>query len=293
MALIGEVFVADILGKTVLDPRGEEIGGAVRDIAVEAGVRFPRAVGLSSKEEVGALPAVGGADDLQPPDHLLPEIGSELSENGGEYGPPVHRPGHPRQTDRRHQRGEGRPELNDVKRRRRGEPHTSPTWTSGCAGSCGGSGIEHRGNASSRRSATRCATSSSRGSSSSRWSTSSTSHAVGVARGGLRPSPADLAQIMSGPPPGGAAGFFRSSKPRRRRRRSRARARDPGRPVRGARQGEGRRIIEQMQPVEAADVIADLPTEKAQELLSSWRRRRRRDIHELLHHEDDTAGGVS
>ena len=45
MALIGEVYVGDILGKVVLDPRGEEIG-RVRDIAVEAGVRFPRAVGL-------------------------------------------------------------------------------------------------------------------------------------------------------------------------------------------------------------------------------------------------------
>ena len=45
MALIGEVYVGDILGKVVLDPRGEEIG-RVRDIAVEAGARFPRAVGL-------------------------------------------------------------------------------------------------------------------------------------------------------------------------------------------------------------------------------------------------------
>ena len=45
MALIGEVYVGDILGKVVLDPRGEEIG-RVQDIAVEAGARFPRAVGL-------------------------------------------------------------------------------------------------------------------------------------------------------------------------------------------------------------------------------------------------------
>ena len=45
MALIGEVYVGDILGKIVLDPRGEEIG-RVQDIAVEAGARFPRAVGL-------------------------------------------------------------------------------------------------------------------------------------------------------------------------------------------------------------------------------------------------------
>ena len=38
MALIGEVYVGDILGKVVLDPRGEEIG-RVRDIAIEAGAR--------------------------------------------------------------------------------------------------------------------------------------------------------------------------------------------------------------------------------------------------------------
>jgi sporulation protein YlmC with PRC-barrel domain len=50
MALIGEVFVADILGKNVLDPRGEEIG-RVKDIAVDAGVRFPRAIGLSLEKK--------------------------------------------------------------------------------------------------------------------------------------------------------------------------------------------------------------------------------------------------
>ena len=44
MTLIGEVYVADVLGKTVLDPLGEEIG-TLRDIAVEVGSPFPRAAG--------------------------------------------------------------------------------------------------------------------------------------------------------------------------------------------------------------------------------------------------------
>ena len=57
MALIGEVYVGDILGKIVLDPRGEEIG-RVQDIAVEAGARFPRAVGLfiDKKKTIRYLP---------------------------------------------------------------------------------------------------------------------------------------------------------------------------------------------------------------------------------------------
>jgi sporulation protein YlmC with PRC-barrel domain len=45
MALVGEVFVADVIGKPVLDPVGEEIG-KLRDIAVVGGGPFPRAAGL-------------------------------------------------------------------------------------------------------------------------------------------------------------------------------------------------------------------------------------------------------
>jgi len=40
MTLIGEVFVADVLGKAVLDPVGEEIG-KLRDIAVVGGGGIP------------------------------------------------------------------------------------------------------------------------------------------------------------------------------------------------------------------------------------------------------------
>jgi sporulation protein YlmC with PRC-barrel domain len=57
MTLIGEVFVADVLGKAVLDPVGEEIG-TLRDIAVEGGAPFPRAAGLvlEKKKKTWFLP---------------------------------------------------------------------------------------------------------------------------------------------------------------------------------------------------------------------------------------------
>ncbi|MEK6778802.1 MAG: magnesium transporter MgtE, partial [Candidatus Deferrimicrobiota bacterium] len=57
MTLIGEVFVADVLGKAVLDPLGEEIG-LLRDIAVEGGGPFPRAAGLllEKKKKMWFLP---------------------------------------------------------------------------------------------------------------------------------------------------------------------------------------------------------------------------------------------
>src|SRR3989304_6543226 len=57
MTLIGEVYVADVLGKAVLDPLGEEIG-TLRDIAVEGGAPFPRAAGLvlEKKKKTWFLP---------------------------------------------------------------------------------------------------------------------------------------------------------------------------------------------------------------------------------------------
>src|SRR5512132_3648008 len=54
MALIGEVFVGDVLGKAVLDPLGDEIG-KLRDIVVEGGGTFPKAVGLILERRKGLL----------------------------------------------------------------------------------------------------------------------------------------------------------------------------------------------------------------------------------------------
>lgn len=50
-------------------------------------------------------------------------------------------------------------------------------------------------------------------------------------------------------------------------------------------------ILEEMEPDEAADVLGDLPEEKAQELLNLMEPEEAEEIVELMEHEDDTAGG--
>lgn len=51
-------------------------------------------------------------------------------------------------------------------------------------------------------------------------------------------------------------------------------------------------ILEEMDPDEAADVLGDLPEEKAQELLGLMDVEEAEDIQELMEHEEDTAGGL-
>jgi CBS domain-containing protein/sporulation protein YlmC with PRC-barrel domain len=51
-------------------------------------------------------------------------------------------------------------------------------------------------------------------------------------------------------------------------------------------------IVERMPPDEAADLLGDLPSEKAKELLESLEEDEAEDIQELLGHEEDTAGGL-
>jgi len=51
-------------------------------------------------------------------------------------------------------------------------------------------------------------------------------------------------------------------------------------------------IIEEMEPDEAADVLSDLPTERAKEILEHIEKEEAEDIQELLGHEEDTAGGI-
>ncbi len=51
-------------------------------------------------------------------------------------------------------------------------------------------------------------------------------------------------------------------------------------------------ILEWMSPDEAADVLGDLPEEKAEELLGLMEDEEQADVAELLHYEDDTAGGL-
>src|ERR1043166_7253398 len=47
-----------------------------------------------------------------------------------------------------------------------------------------------------------------------------------------------------------------------------------------------------MSPDEAADVLGDLPEEKAEELLGLMEHQEQSDVAELLPYEDDTAGGL-
>ncbi|HTP66311.1 MAG TPA: CBS domain-containing protein, partial [Geobacteraceae bacterium] len=51
-------------------------------------------------------------------------------------------------------------------------------------------------------------------------------------------------------------------------------------------------ILEEMEYDEAADVLGDLPDEKAQELLGLMDEEEAEEIQELLEHEEDTAGGL-
>lgn len=51
-------------------------------------------------------------------------------------------------------------------------------------------------------------------------------------------------------------------------------------------------IVERMPPDEAADLLSELPSEKAKELLESIEKVEAQDIQELLAHEEDTAGGL-
>ena len=51
-------------------------------------------------------------------------------------------------------------------------------------------------------------------------------------------------------------------------------------------------IIEEMPPDDAADVLSDLPTERAKEILEHIEKEEAEDIQELLGHEEDTAGGL-
>jgi CBS domain-containing protein/sporulation protein YlmC with PRC-barrel domain len=51
-------------------------------------------------------------------------------------------------------------------------------------------------------------------------------------------------------------------------------------------------ILEEMEPDEAADVLGDLPEAKAQELLGLMDEEEAEEIQELLEHEENTAGGL-
>ena len=293
MALIGEVFVADILGKAVLDPRGEEIG-RVRDIAVEGGSPFPRAVGLflekkkvtrylpweelsifnrriiSSRKREEEIPESAPSGD-----HLL--IGRDILDKQivDIDGAKVVR-------------------VNDVKLTEEGGLACVTDVDVGMRGILRRLGVERRGDAFFRtiRHPLRPQLIS--------WAFIQPLEpkldrlTLSVSREAVSDlHPADIAQIMSGLAPEERQEFFEKLDPE-----TAAEALHELEPevqadiITEMDKEQAADIIEQMPPDEAADVIADLPTEKAQELLQLMEKEEAEDIHELLHHEDDTAGGL-
>ncbi|MEW6719897.1 MAG: PRC-barrel domain-containing protein, partial [Thermodesulfobacteriota bacterium] len=268
MALIGEVFVADILGKTVLDPRGEEIG-KVRDIAVEAGLRFPKAVGLSLEKKKAKcyLPW----EDLAIFNRRIissRKTEAELPENGGEKdhlfivrdildkqivdinGAKVVR-------------------VNDVKLTEEGGAAYVTDVDVGMRGILRRLGIERRGDAffETIRHPLRHQLIS--------WQFLQPLEpkldrlALSVSREAVSDlHPADIAQIMSDLPPEERQEFFEKLDTE-----TAAEALHELEPeiqadlITEMDKEQAADIIEQMPPDEAADVIADLPSEKAQELL--------------------------
>jgi magnesium transporter len=51
-------------------------------------------------------------------------------------------------------------------------------------------------------------------------------------------------------------------------------------------------ILEEMSPDEAADLLADLPVERREQLIAAMEADEAEDVEELLHYEEDTAGGL-
>lgn len=293
MALIGEVFVGDILGKVVLDPRGEEIG-RVRDVAVEGGARFPRAVGLflekkkvsrylpweelsifnkriiSSRKTEAEIPEGSpSVDHLRIVKDILDKQIVDIN------GAKVVR-------------------VNDVKLTEEGGAAYVTDVDVGMRGILRRLGIERRGDAffEAIRHPLRHQLIS--------WhylqplESKLDRLTLSVSREAVSDlHPADLAQIMSDLAPEERQDFFEKLDPE-----TAAEALHELTPevqadlISEMDKEQAADIIEQMPPDEAADVIADLPAEKAQELLQLMEKEEAQDIHELLHHEEDTAGGL-
>ena len=293
MTLIAEVFVADVLGKAVLDPLGEEIG-LLRDIAVEGGTPFPRAAGLilEKKKKMWFLPwsdlsifnrriissrkRESELAEFHPsPDMLL--IGKDILDkqivdiNGAKVV-----------------------RVNDVKLTEEGGSACVTDVDVGVRGILRRLGVERRGDAffqAIRHPLKHQLIS---------WEFIQPLESrldrltLSVSREALsKIHPADIAQIISGMSPDERKGFFEKLDLE-----TAAEALHELEPevqadlISDMDKEQAADVIERMPPDEAADVIADLPAEKAQELLGLMEKEEAEDIHELLGHEEDTAGGL-
>ncbi len=293
MTLIGEVFVADVLGKAVLDPLGDEVG-RLRDIAVEGGTPFPRAAGLvlEKKKKMWFLPwsdlsifnrriissrkRESELAEFHPsPDMLL--IGKDILDkqivdiNGAKVV-----------------------RVNDVKLTEEIGAACVTDVDVGVRGILRRLGVERRGDAffQAIRHPLRHQLIS--------WKfiqpleTRLDRLTLSVSREALSEiHPADIAQIISGMSPEERKGFFEKLDID-----TAAEALHELEPevqadlISDMDKEQAADVIERMPPDEAADIIADLPAEKAQELLGLMEKEEAEDIHELLAHEEDTAGGL-
>lgn len=293
MTLIGDVFVGDVLGKPVLDPTGEEIG-KLRDIAVEGGGPFPRAAGLllEKRKEVLYLPW----EDLSIFNRRIissrkrePEL-SAFHPSADQFliGKDL--------LDKQIVDIDGAKvvRVNDVKLSEEMGAACVTGVDVGVRGILRRLGIERRGESFFRaiRHPLRHQLIS--------WSLIQPLHekldrlTLAVPRRALAElHPADIAQIISGLAPEERKGFFGRLDVE-----TAAEALHELEPdvqadlIADMDKEQAADVIERMPPDEAADVIADLPLEKAQELLGLIEKEEAQDIHELLGHEEDTAGGL-
>ena len=293
MTLIGAVFVADVLGKAVLDPVGEEIG-KLRDIAVVGGGRYPRAAGLllekrkkvlylpwedlsifnrriisSGKRETDLAEFSPGSDQLLIGKDLLDKQIVDID------GAKVVR-------------------VNDVKLSEENGSACVTDVDVGVRGILRRLGIERKGEAFFRTIRHPL------GHQLISWSLIQPLHerldrlTLAVTRKALSDlHPADIAHIISGLAPEERRGFFEKLDLE-----TAAEALHELEPevqadlITDLDREQAADVIERMPPDEAADVIADLPQEKAQEILALIEKEEAEDIHELLGHEEDTAGGL-
>jgi CBS domain-containing protein len=293
MSLIGEVFVADVLGKSVLDPAGDEVG-KVRDIAVEGGGPFPRAVGLvlernksqrflpweelaifnrriiSSRKTESDLP-----EYVPSPDRLL--IAKDILDkqivdiNGAKVV-----------------------RVNDVKLTDEGGNALLTDVDVGMRGLLRRLGIERRGDGFFRaiRHPLRHQL--------IPWSVIQPLESrldrltLSVTRDAMSDlHPSDIAQIISDLAPDERTEFFEKLDLETAAEALHELEPEVQADIIADMDGEqAADVIERMPPDEAADVIADLPADKAQEILGLMEKEEAEDVHELLHHEDDTAGGL-
>ncbi len=293
MTLVGEVFVADVLGKPVLDPSGEEIG-RLRDIAVVGGGPFPRASGLllERKRSVLFLPW----KDVTIFNRRI--ISSQRRESELAEFAPVHD-----QLligkdllDKQIVDIDGAKvvRVNDVKLAEEGGAACVTDVDVGVRGILRRLGVERRGESFFR------AIRHPLGHQLISWSLIQPLHekldrlTLAVPRQALAEiHPADIAQIISGLSPDERKGFFEKLDLE-----TAAEALHELAPevqadlITDMDREQAADVIERMPPDEAADVIADLPLEKAQEILGLIEKEDAADIHELLGHEEDTAGGL-